>query len=242
MGEWILWQYSVPLCEQCCKKCDVMVRSLVIVYCAQNCDHLHTRIYTANPSCLQCDNIFLCLPLFLLQYRRDCCRYQAKLPCRWLFTKIGNPALAQAPWTSHCSTSLHIPTVSWLIWTPWENNACLLMSLCGPAIALSHATGKLALPVSFSMTPFVCFLTCDFHSGSSAFVFCRAVLAACSRYFEAMFSGGLRESLDTDVNFRDSIHPEVLLWISLWTVRLACSSGSLFSVLFIKKTNKHIYI
>lgn len=41
------------------------------------------------------------------------------------------------------------------------------------------------------------------------FVFCRAVLAACSRYFEAMFSGGLRESLDNDVNFRDSIHPEV---------------------------------
>lgn len=25
-----------------------------------------------------------------------------------------------------------------------------------------------------------------------------------------MFSGGLRESLDSDVNFRDSIHPEVL--------------------------------
>lgn len=24
-----------------------------------------------------------------------------------------------------------------------------------------------------------------------------------------MFSGGLRESLDSDVNFRDSIHPEV---------------------------------
>lgn len=89
---------------------------------------------------------------------------------------------------------------------------------------------------------FVCFLTCDFHSGSSAFVFCRAVLAACSRYFEAMFSGGLRESLDTDVNFRDSIHPEVLLWISLWTVRLACSGGSLFSVLFIKKTKISIYI
>lgn len=37
----------------------------------------------------------------------------------------------------------------------------------------------------------------------------RAVLAACSHYFEAMFSGGLRESLDSDVNFRDSIHPEV---------------------------------
>lgn len=37
----------------------------------------------------------------------------------------------------------------------------------------------------------------------------RAVLAACSHYFQAMFSGGLRESLDKDVNFRDSIHPEV---------------------------------
>lgn len=41
----------------------------------------------------------------------------------------------------------------------------------------------------------------------------RAVLAACSRYFEAMFSGGLRESLDSDVNFRDSIHPEVTIKI-----------------------------
>lgn len=35
------------------------------------------------------------------------------------------------------------------------------------------------------------------------------MLAACSHYFQAMFSGGLRESLDKDVNFRDSIHPEV---------------------------------
>ncbi|XP_031594396.1 kelch-like protein 25 [Oreochromis aureus] len=47
-------------------------------------------------------------------------------------------------------------------------------------------------------------------AGDRSFPCHRAVLAACSRYFEAMFSGGLRESLDTDVNFRDSIHPEVL--------------------------------
>eukprot|EP00064_Thunnus_orientalis_P023020 superscaffoldBa00008310_g23245 len=45
-------------------------------------------------------------------------------------------------------------------------------------------------------------------AGDRSFPCHRAVLAACSRYFEAMFSGGLRESLDSDVNFRDSIHPE----------------------------------
>uniref|UniRef100_A0A667ZDI6 Kelch-like protein 25 n=1 Tax=Myripristis murdjan TaxID=586833 RepID=A0A667ZDI6_9TELE len=47
-------------------------------------------------------------------------------------------------------------------------------------------------------------------AGDRSFPCHRAVLAACSRYFEAMFSGGLRESLDSDVNFRDNIHPEVL--------------------------------
>uniref|UniRef100_A0A3Q4BU72 Kelch-like protein 25 n=1 Tax=Mola mola TaxID=94237 RepID=A0A3Q4BU72_MOLML len=47
-------------------------------------------------------------------------------------------------------------------------------------------------------------------AGDRSFPCHRAVLAACSHYFEAMFSGGLRESLDSDVNFRDSIHPEVL--------------------------------
>ncbi|XP_056907174.1 kelch-like protein 25 [Takifugu flavidus] len=47
-------------------------------------------------------------------------------------------------------------------------------------------------------------------AGERSFPCHRAVLAACSHYFEAMFSGGLRESLDSDVNFRDSIHPEVL--------------------------------
>ncbi|XP_016366891.1 kelch-like protein 25 [Sinocyclocheilus rhinocerous] len=47
-------------------------------------------------------------------------------------------------------------------------------------------------------------------AGDRSFPCHRAVLAACSRYFEAMFSGGLRESLDNEVNFRDSVHPEVL--------------------------------
>lgn len=47
------------------------------------------------------------------------------------------------------------------------------------------------------------------HAGNRSFPCHRAVLAACSRYFEAMFSGGLRESQDSEVDFRDSIHPEV---------------------------------
>ncbi|KAI4816995.1 hypothetical protein KUCAC02_009291, partial [Chaenocephalus aceratus] len=48
------------------------------------------------------------------------------------------------------------------------------------------------------------------HAGSRSFPCHRAVLAACSRYFEAMFSGGLRESQASEVDFRDSLHPEVL--------------------------------
>lgn len=48
------------------------------------------------------------------------------------------------------------------------------------------------------------------HAGKRSFPCHRAVLAACSRYFEAMFSGGLRESQAKEVDFRDSIHPEVL--------------------------------
>nr|XP_033812983.1 ectoderm-neural cortex protein 1-like [Geotrypetes seraphini] len=47
-------------------------------------------------------------------------------------------------------------------------------------------------------------------AGDRAFPCHKAVLASCSRYFEAMFSGGLRESRDAEVNFRDSLHPEVL--------------------------------
>ncbi|OXB80918.1 UNVERIFIED_CONTAM: hypothetical protein H355_016935 [Colinus virginianus] len=48
------------------------------------------------------------------------------------------------------------------------------------------------------------------HAGNRSFPCHRAVLAACSRYFEAMFSGGLKESQDSEVNFHNSIHPEVL--------------------------------
>ncbi|XP_058512333.1 ectoderm-neural cortex protein 1 [Ochotona princeps] len=48
------------------------------------------------------------------------------------------------------------------------------------------------------------------HAGNRTFPCHRAVLAACSRYFEAMFSGGLKESQDSEVNFDNSIHPEVL--------------------------------
>lgn len=47
-------------------------------------------------------------------------------------------------------------------------------------------------------------------AGDRAFPCHRAVLAASSRYFEAMFSHGLRESRDDTVHFRDSLHPEVL--------------------------------
>ncbi|KAK1897040.1 Ectoderm-neural cortex protein 1 [Dissostichus eleginoides] len=47
-------------------------------------------------------------------------------------------------------------------------------------------------------------------AGKKSFPCHRAVLASCSRYFEAMFSGGLRESRDAEVDFHDSLHPEVL--------------------------------
>ncbi|CAM2109096.1 unnamed protein product [Caretta caretta] len=48
------------------------------------------------------------------------------------------------------------------------------------------------------------------RAGNQAFHCHRAVLASCSRYFDAMFNGGLKESKDTEVNFHNSLHPEVL--------------------------------
>ncbi|XP_074664807.1 ectoderm-neural cortex protein 1-like isoform X1 [Strix aluco] len=48
------------------------------------------------------------------------------------------------------------------------------------------------------------------RAGNQTFHCHRAVLASCSRYFDAMFSGGLKESRDAEVNFHDSLHPEVL--------------------------------
>ncbi|XP_075908726.1 ectoderm-neural cortex protein 1-like [Petromyzon marinus] len=48
------------------------------------------------------------------------------------------------------------------------------------------------------------------RAGERDFPCHRAVLAACSRYFEAMFAGGLRESRDGEVDFHEAIHPEVL--------------------------------
>uniref|UniRef100_A0A8C4NKC3 Ectodermal-neural cortex 2 n=1 Tax=Eptatretus burgeri TaxID=7764 RepID=A0A8C4NKC3_EPTBU len=47
-------------------------------------------------------------------------------------------------------------------------------------------------------------------AGGAPFPCHRAVLAACSSYFQAMFGGGLRESHETEVNFHDSVAPEAL--------------------------------
>uniref|UniRef100_A0A3Q2XN76 Ectodermal-neural cortex 1 n=1 Tax=Hippocampus comes TaxID=109280 RepID=A0A3Q2XN76_HIPCM len=48
------------------------------------------------------------------------------------------------------------------------------------------------------------------RAGGRSFPCHRAVLAACSRYFEAAFGGGLRESRAGEVDFGDSLRPEVL--------------------------------
>ncbi|XP_078386174.1 kelch-like protein 25 [Cetorhinus maximus] len=62
-------------------------------------------------------------------------------------------------------------------------------------------------------------------AGSRSFLCHRAVLAACSRYFEAMFSNGLRESRDREVDLRDSVRPEALelLLDYAYSARLAIS-------------------
>ncbi|XP_066551345.1 ectodermal-neural cortex 3 [Amia ocellicauda] len=48
------------------------------------------------------------------------------------------------------------------------------------------------------------------RAGNRAFPCHRAVLASCSRYFEAMFSVDMKESNLPEINYRDSLHPEVL--------------------------------
>ncbi|XP_072326597.1 kelch-like protein 25 [Scyliorhinus torazame] len=62
-------------------------------------------------------------------------------------------------------------------------------------------------------------------AGRRSFLCHRVVLAACSRYFEAMFSGGLRESSEREVDLRDSVHPEALelLLDYAYSARLAIS-------------------
>lgn len=77
-----------------------------------------------------------------------------KLQCQWLFMRIVNPVPARAPWTSRCSTSLHILTVSWPIWTPWGNSACSQTSPCGLGIVPSHATGKVSLSLPYFLVKF----------------------------------------------------------------------------------------
>lgn len=70
-------------------------------------------------------------------------------------------------------------------------------------------------------------------AGDRAFPCHRAVLAASSRYFEAMFSHGLRESRDDAVHFRDSLHPEVLelLLDFAYSSRIAISEENAASLL-----------
>ncbi|XP_069768136.1 kelch-like protein 25 [Narcine bancroftii] len=71
------------------------------------------------------------------------------------------------------------------------------------------------------------------RAGSRSFLCHRAVLAACSRYFEAMFSSGLRESTAGEVDFHGSVHPEVLelLLDYAYTSRLAISEENAESLL-----------
>ncbi|XP_048825563.1 kelch-like protein 25 [Brienomyrus brachyistius] len=72
----------------------------------------------------------------------------------------------------------------------------------------SHADDMLAHLNAFRKES--TFTDMTLRAGGRSFSCHRAVLAACSCYFEAMFGAGLRESLDGEVDFRDSVHPEVL--------------------------------
>ncbi|XP_078283700.1 kelch-like protein 25 [Rhinoraja longicauda] len=71
------------------------------------------------------------------------------------------------------------------------------------------------------------------RAGSRSFPCHRAVLAACSRYFEAMFSSGLRESRAGEVDFGESVQPEALeqLLEYAYTSRLALSGDNAESLL-----------
>ncbi|XP_048418506.2 kelch-like protein 25 [Stegostoma tigrinum] len=66
------------------------------------------------------------------------------------------------------------------------------------------------------------------RAGRRSFLCHRAVLAACSRYFAAMFGGGLRESGEREVDLRASVHPEALepLLDYAYTARLALSDAN----------------
>ncbi|XP_072421327.1 kelch-like protein 25 [Chiloscyllium punctatum] len=66
------------------------------------------------------------------------------------------------------------------------------------------------------------------RAGRRSFLCHRAVLAACSRYFAAMFGGGLRESGEPEVDLRASVHPEALepLLDYAYTARLALSEAN----------------
>ncbi|CAH2274294.1 kelch 25 [Pelobates cultripes] len=80
-------------------------------------------------------------------------------------------------------------------------NVSLYHKLSHPDCVLNHLN---------NMRKQLLFTDVTLWAGNRSFSCHRVVLAACSQYFEAMFSNGLKESLDNAVNFHDSLHPEIL--------------------------------